>query len=192
MVTPLEGFPPILDQRAKILILGSMPGAESLRKRQYYGHKRNAFWPIMDDLLAIDSSQSYEKRVAALRDERIAVWDVVKSCSRQGSLDSAIDRSTVVVNDFRVLFQNTPLLDKVLCNGAMAYALFMRRVVPGLIETEIKLDRQKSNHCVKASVTLQLSIGVEVKIMKMPSTSPANARTSLPEKSRQWRKGLDL
>lgn len=81
-------FEPIADRNAQILILGSMPGRESLEARQYYANRRNAFWKIMAELLVFDPASSYEARVHALRSARIALWDVLQACKRVGSLDA--------------------------------------------------------------------------------------------------------
>ena len=83
-------FPPIASPDARILILGSMPGRASLAAGQYYAHPRNAFWPIMGSLLDFDASRDYPARVDALKVAGIAVWDILDSCHRPGSLDSAI------------------------------------------------------------------------------------------------------
>jgi len=80
-------FPPIADSSCVCLILGSMPGEESLRRQQYYGHPRNAFWRIINENLP---NRSYEDRCSFLLAHGIALWDVLKSAHRQGSLDSAI------------------------------------------------------------------------------------------------------
>ena len=81
------GFPAIADKHAQILILGSMPSVKSLEKQQYYAHPRNAFWPIMLALFNIDKELNYQQRCQCLVKNNVAVWDVLKSCQRQGSLD---------------------------------------------------------------------------------------------------------
>ena len=89
----LYSFAPIADENARILILGSMPGQASLDAGQYYAHKRNLFWPIMAELLQFDVSASYEEKTAALRAAGIALWDVLQSCKREGSLDANIEHA---------------------------------------------------------------------------------------------------
>ena len=83
----VHSFPPISDPASRVLILGSMPGKASLRAKQYYAHPQNAFWRIVAALLEFDAAAPYELRVEALRKSRIALWDVMKSCTRESSLD---------------------------------------------------------------------------------------------------------
>ena len=94
----VRSFEPIVGHQPRILILGSMPGTASLHATQYYAHPRNAFWPIISELFDLPSGD-YETRAALLARKGVAVWDVLKTCFRAGSLDSAIDDRTIVVND---------------------------------------------------------------------------------------------
>ena len=120
----LYSFPPVSDQNSRILILGSMPGEESLRKRQYYAHPRNQFWPILSRLLGFSEESDYRERLAALLRNRIALWDVIESCNRQGSLDSAIQN--IQVNDFRKFFFRHPMIKTVYFNGRKAFMTFKK------------------------------------------------------------------
>ncbi|MFO0987918.1 MAG: DNA-deoxyinosine glycosylase [Alphaproteobacteria bacterium] len=86
----LRSFAPLADARSRVLVLGTMPGPEALRKQEYYGFKGNHFWKIMTDLLAPGRSLDYAQKLALLRRHRIAVWDVLRSCTREGAADSAI------------------------------------------------------------------------------------------------------
>lgn len=95
-------FEPVAEQDARLLILGTMPSVESLRQSFYYAHPRNAFWPIIADVLAQPRPETVEAKKQLLIGHRIALWDVAHSCVRSGSLDSAI--RDVVPNDFAVLF----------------------------------------------------------------------------------------
>lgn len=94
-MTNSTGFPPIAKPDATILILGSMPGQKSLDENQYYAHPRNSFWPIILKLFKLKGELTYTQREQLLLDNRIAVWDVLKSCYREGSLDSDIDNSSI-------------------------------------------------------------------------------------------------
>ena len=126
----VQGFPPIAARHATILILGSMPGEASLRARQYYAHPQNLFWRLIGELLAVDPAAPYRQRTQALTRSGIALWDVLQSCTRQGSLDSAIDDATLVANDFAAFFRRHPRIAKVCFNGAKAEACFRRHVMP--------------------------------------------------------------
>jgi hypoxanthine-DNA glycosylase len=126
----LQGFPPVVDGHARVLILGSFPSALSLAAHQYYANPRNAFWPIAGELLGIEPNASYEGRLAALRSHGIALWDVLHQCRRAGSADSAIDPKSLVVNNFAELFGNYPTIEPVYFNGAKAADLYRRLAHP--------------------------------------------------------------
>ena len=159
----IRSFPPIEDVSAHTLILGTMPGVASLAARQYYAHPRNAFWSILADLLGFDPSLDYVERTQRLIGAGIAVWDVLRSCERRGSLDSEIDRTSAVANDFARFFEQHPRVDRVFFNGANAEALYRRHV---------------SRTLVAAST---------VTYARLPSTSPANASIALAAKAEAWR-----
>jgi double-stranded uracil-DNA glycosylase len=162
-----RSFPPIADHRAKILILGSMPGVKSLEQQQYYAHPRNAFWPIMSALFAIDRTLDYDKRCQLLVDKQIAVWDVLQACQRQGSLDQAINSASMVTNDFNLFLQHHPDITKIVFNGAKAEHVFKRLVLPTLTEPQHTILR-----------------------LLLPSTSPAHASLSFDDKLAIWRQAL--
>ena len=69
----VRGFPPISRPDARILVLGSMPSRESLARRQYYAHPRNAFWPILTDLLKIEATR-YGERMEQVKGKGVAIW----------------------------------------------------------------------------------------------------------------------
>ena len=83
-------FPPLISSSAKILILGSLPGEESLKQAQYYAHPRNAFWKIMFTVFNEAYSEDYSVKCELLLKNHIALWDMVHSGNREGSLDSDI------------------------------------------------------------------------------------------------------
>lgn len=131
MTTPLpllEGFPPVVDDRARMLILGSFPSAQSLAAHQYYANPRNAFWRIAGDLFDFDQTAPYEGRLAALQSHGVALWDVLHKCRRQGSSDSKIDPKSMVPNNFAELFANYPTITAVYFNGEKAATLFRRLI----------------------------------------------------------------
>lgn len=92
----LTSFPPVVDAGTRVLILGSMPGARSLAEHEYYAHPRNLFWPLMDDLFGIERTWPYERRLAALLARGLGLWDVLRHCEREGSLDASIVTETEV------------------------------------------------------------------------------------------------
>jgi hypoxanthine-DNA glycosylase len=116
-MTPLlEGLPPIVDANTRLVVLGSFPGAASLRAQQYYGHPRNHFWPILAALWKIDLAlATYAQRLATAREHGLGLWDVYASCEREGSLDSAIENARP--NDLASLLIRAPHLQAIAHNG---------------------------------------------------------------------------
>ena len=161
----LKGFPPIVGEDARILILGSMPSVSSLEEQAYYAHPQNAFWPIMSELCAFDIGLPYAERCQAIAKRGIAVWDVIQQCEREGSLDSAINKQSLIVNDFEGFFAVHPNLSCICFNGGMAEQTFKR-------------------HCGR----IYKDKGRE--FIRLSSSSPANARVSRQEKILQWRNSL--
>lgn len=159
----IEGFPPICRPDARTLILGSMPSRESLARQRYYAHPRNGFWPILCDLLGITATD-YDSMVEAVKKHGIAIWDVLKACHREGSLDSAIDDLTIVTNDFPAFFAEHPRITRVFFNGMKAEAVFRKHVLPSLP-----------------------GAGQPLRLQRLPSTSPAHAGLGLDQKKAAWR-----
>ncbi len=126
METRIEGFPPIAHSDARILILGSMPGVESLRQGFYYAHPRNAFWRILSAIFQAEVPDTVDVKKELLYKNKIALWDTAQSCVRQGSLDSDIRHA--VANDFSKLYVLCPNIEKILFNGATAETLYRRLV----------------------------------------------------------------
>jgi hypoxanthine-DNA glycosylase len=128
----LTGFNPVLGPSPLVLILGSMPGRRSLEVGKYYGHPRNAFWQIMGDLGLCKIEDTYEFRLQSLADARVALWDVLGGCDREGSLDADIVAGSERVNPLDQLLMEYPTIRAVIFNGAKAEALFRRHILPGL------------------------------------------------------------
>ncbi len=160
----VHSFAPIASPDAERLILGSMPGRASLAAQQYYAHPRNHFWHFMSVVAAVSESLSYAERCAALVRRRIAVWDVLKACTRSSSLDSDIDESSIVANDFEAFLDAHPKIEYIYFNGAKAEAIYMRHVQPQLPAHQAVIEK-----------------------LRLPSTSPANAAIPLAVKLEQWR-----
>jgi len=117
----LNGLAPVWRADARLLILGSFPGAASLQAQQYYAHPRNAFWPAMAVLLNLPDlpQHPYAERLQALVDARIALWDAVAACERPGSLDA--DIRAAKPSDLPDLLGRLPELRAIACNGAEAH-----------------------------------------------------------------------
>lgn len=131
-LTRKRGLPPVADYSTRVLILGSMPGEESLRLGEYYGHPRNQFWTILSTVLKKDLvGLSYSDRCRALLKARIGLWDVIASCVRDGSLDTSIRESTV--NPFDSLKARCPDLQLVAFNGQKAAKVANGRLSPAVI-----------------------------------------------------------
>ena len=162
-MTRIHGFAPLAAADARALILGSMPSVASLDKQQYYGKPQNAFWKIMGDLFDAGSNKDYAERVSVLQDCGIAVWDVIAECERAGSLDSAIDMQSVVVNDFSGFLSQHPDLKHVFFNGRTAEKTW-QRFVRGTLPDSATALRYRT----------------------LPSTSPAMASLNYEAKLEQW------
>jgi hypoxanthine-DNA glycosylase len=160
----VTGFPPIADKSAVILILGSMPSIKSLDEQQYYAHPRNSFWFIITKLLSSDTELEYEQKKALLLHNRIALWDVLNTCQRKGSLDSSIKNDSTVANDFNAFFDDHPLIKAVYFNGTRAQQEYNKHILP-------TLDAKYSS----------------IEYERLPSTSPAMASLSRKQKLQQWK-----
>lgn len=165
-MTDIRSFPPIADATANILILGSMPGTESLRAGQYYAHRRNAFWSIMGELVGASPALPYQARARRLKHSGIALWDVLASCKRHGSMDADIEASSICPNDFKCFFQKHPDITQVFFNGSMAEQCFRKHVLPSLES----LTGQRMLH-----------------FQRLPSTSPAHASMKYEQKLKAWK-----
>ena len=124
---PRRGFPPILGERPRVLILGSFPSPASLQRAEYYAHPRNAFWPIMARVLEFPADAAYPARTRALALAGIALWDVLAACARPGSSDGAILRASEVENDLAGLVRDQPTIRRVLLNGGKAWTHWRRQ-----------------------------------------------------------------
>ncbi|UMZ72970.1 DNA-deoxyinosine glycosylase [Natranaerofaba carboxydovora] len=157
-MTESTSFAPIIDDKSKVLILGTMPGGKSLEERQYYANPRNQFWKIIDNLFDETLPTDYEEKIEFLKNNGIALWDVLKACYREGSLDSNIKNEEV--NDFTTLFDNYPNIRCVGFNGTKAYNIFKK---------SIGFDFQ------------------QLDFVKLPSTSPAHT-IKFEQKLKEWEK----
>jgi TDG/mug DNA glycosylase family protein len=155
----VQSFPPIVSERSKLIVLGSMPGEVSLKAGQYYAHPRNAFWYVMGELFGAGPSLPYDERVALLQSAGVALWDTLQACTRPGSLDASITEE--VANDFPTLFSKYPNITHVFFNGGKPEKAFRRHVLPTL---------HGDRHV----------------FVRLPSTSPAHAAMRLDAKVQAW------
>jgi double-stranded uracil-DNA glycosylase len=161
------GFPPVEAKRARILILGTLPGVESIRRGEYYAHPRNAFWPIMGALFGAGPEIPYVQRLRRLAAQGVLLWDVLQTTHRPGSRDAAIHPRRLVPNSIPVLLARHPELKMIAFNGGAAEALFKRHVLPACDPRMRAVPR-----------------------VRLPSTSPAHAALSQARKLAVWRAAL--
>jgi hypoxanthine-DNA glycosylase len=160
-----ESFSPVIGKNPKILILGTMPGRKSLEMQEYYYHPRNIFWRIIFNLLKTDEKNTYSEKIKLIKKNRIALWDVCYSCTREGSLDSNIKDETP--NQILDFLQRHPSIETIIFNGQKAREKYLKY--------------------------FDYIDGVEY--FCLPSTSPANTSMNFQEKlvkwnlkSKKWRK----
>ena len=146
---------PVFDENSRILILGSFPSVKSRETQFFYGHPQNRFWKTLAAVTGNACPQTIEEKKEFLLDNRIAVWDVIKSCDIEGSADSSI--KNVVPNDFTEILQ-TAGIRRIYANGTTSYNLYKK-------------------YCEKVT---------NREIIKLPSTSPANAQFSLERLISAW------
>ena len=181
-----ESFAPIVGNHAHTLLLGTMPGQASLSEAEYYAHPRNAFWPIMMAIInkqppAFETSLliDYQTRCQILIDHGYAVWDVLASCVRPGSLDSNIVKSSELPNDIASLSLQHRELKLIVCNGRAAESLFKRHIIKTL-NRPVQLASKPVHEAQTNAIRLTC----------LPSTSPAMASLTLTDKHQVWADGL--
>ena len=167
-MTEVSGFAPVDNPSARALILGSMPGVASLAAGQYYAHPRNAFWRLMGDITGAGPELPYDQRLARLRAHGLALWDVLRSCQRPGSLDADIRPASMVANDFAGFLARHPDIRLIAFNGATAESSFMRHALPALTP----------------------ALQARLRLLRLPSTSPAHAGMTYAAKLTVWREAL--
>ncbi|MET1054581.1 MAG: DNA-deoxyinosine glycosylase [Pedobacter sp.] len=160
-INPIKtAFPPIVDEHCTVLLLGTMPGDRSLRLQQYYGHAGNHFWKLIYTLFDQPLQPDYEQRKSFLLEHHIALWDVLESCTCEGSLDSNIKNE--VVNDFAAFYEQYPNLSHVFFDSRKAEEFYLKYVGKSM---------DKIYHL-------------------LPSPSRANASKSFEQKLEAWKELL--
>lgn len=121
----VRSFPPVIDERSRLIILGSMPGTASLKARQYYGNPRNYMWRILYALFGGgEPDADYGRRLAFALSHGIALWDTIAACVRPGSLDSDIKDARP--NDIPGLLRRYPRVAAIACNGSKSHRELLR------------------------------------------------------------------
>ncbi len=155
-----EGFGPITGRNPAVLILGTFPGEASLKENRYYAHPRNLFWNMIAEICGTGEREGYEERCEHARNAGIAIWDVVKSCDREGSSDGRIRRGHFNPNDIGGFLSEHPVA-AIFFNGAKAALLFRQHVDLSLLP-------------------------VLPRLVTLPSTSPAHAALPVQKKLERW------
>ena len=159
----IECFEPIIDNNTKVLILGSMPGKESLLKDEYYGNNRNHFWKILFMLFDEEYSEDYNVKISLIKNHNVGLWDVIHRCERKSSLDSDIRKAEI--NNFDKFFKENKGIKYIYINGGKAYDLFMKKVDKNIVSDK--------------------------KIVRLESTSPARA-IPFQNKLDNWKQIINL
>jgi double-stranded uracil-DNA glycosylase len=162
------GFGYVARTDAQVLILGSLPGTVSLQRGEYYAQPRNAFWRIMGEIAGASPGLPYQERLHMLNEHGIALWDVCAAGCRPGSLDSAIELSSVETNDFSEFLRLHNRIGLICFNGQKAKQIF-----------ECKVQRKPRQFFENIRYEL------------LPSTSPANAGMPYEQKLARWRAVLE-
>jgi hypoxanthine-DNA glycosylase len=160
-----RGFPPVVGRAPRVLLLGSLPGRASIAAGEYYAQRQNAFWSIVGALCGAEPSLDYATRLVRLKRAGIALWDVLAAAEREGSLDGDIVRGTIELNDIPGLLRKHSGIEVVAFNGQTAAAIFRRHFEPALPRPGLKL-------------------------LILPSTSPAHAAMPREQKRKHWRQAL--
>jgi len=156
-----QALPPVVDKTTEYLVLGTMPGEQSLLHQQYYNNPRNQFWKIIADAFNKKKTfADYDDKLTTLKNNKIGLWDVLETCDRKGSSDSNIENPTL--NNFDKLFKKFPNIKTVIFNGQDSNDYFNSLVFD-------KADK----------IYLQLS-----------STSSANGHKTVDEKTQEWKAAL--
>lgn len=161
MAQKIVGLPPVINQTSRVLIVGSMPSVLSLESKEYYGNPRNHFWKIIYGLFDENPDSSYADKLTFLREKRIALWDAIGACYREGSLDSSIYGEEP--NDLPGLIQAYPSLQLIACNGTKSFNTLKKYFSPESLSN--------------------------IPVIKLPSSSPVPGRYNkqLPEKMEEWK-----
>ncbi len=138
-------FEPVVGEDARLLILGTMPSVGSVKGGGYYGNPVNQCWRLLADVLEepglawtspqlpkemiekfdVPDGPNWAWRYEVLRLYKIAMWDVVASCERDGP-SSDQDLRNVKVNDFDTFLLAHRTIRTIAFTGRRAEALFRK------------------------------------------------------------------
>jgi hypoxanthine-DNA glycosylase len=156
-----EALPPIADTDTEILILGTLPSDNSLVNQQYYNNPRNQFWKIIfsifNDGLVIEN---YDNRIGLLKRHKIGLWDVLKSCDREGSSDAAIKNP--IANDFKTFFDKHTKIKTLIFNGKDSFSFYRQFI----------------------------NFNFEKSLVQLNSTSSLNTHQKIDQKTEEWDRHL--
>lgn len=156
---PVHNIEPVYNEKSRVLILGSFPSVKSREQQFFYGHPQNRFWRVLSEVFGCPLPQNISEKKAMLLAHQVAVWDVIASCSIEGSSDASI--RDVRPNDISRILE-TADIQKIFANGTKAHDLYRRYIYP---------------------VTQR-------EIIKLPSTSPANAAYSVERLAGIWKEAF--
>lgn len=156
----IHPFPPLYNSESTTLILGSFPSVKSREARFFYGHPQNRFWRVMALLFDSRVPETIEEKTSLMLSHRLALWDSIHSCTIRGSSDSSV--RDVVPNDIGAILRSSKI-NRVFCNGALSYKMYMKYIYPA----------------------------TGLAAVRLPSTSPANAGCSLTRLTEEWRVIID-
>ena len=159
-----ECIPIFIDSNSEILILGSLPSVKSREDGFYYAHKRNRFFLVLSHLFNEDEPLTIEQRKAFLKKHNIALYDVIYECDISGSSDSSIKNVKVI--DIKGILSKYPNIRKICINGGKAKEMFDRYLLKDIDSNNIK-------------------------IVYLPSTSPANAKMGINQLVDAYKAMLD-
>ncbi|MCR5768135.1 MAG: DNA-deoxyinosine glycosylase [Lachnospiraceae bacterium] len=120
-------IPPVFDEKSEILILGSFPSVKSREAAFFYGHPRNRFWKVLAAVFNEEVPDTVQSKKEFLLRNHIAVWDVIGSCSIEGSSDASI--RDVIVNDPEIILKKADIKE-IYVNGKTAYKYYQKYTEP--------------------------------------------------------------
>ena len=118
------GFPPVYDERSRVLILGSFPSVKSREISFYYGNKQNRFWKMICAFFKETIPETVDGKRDFLLRNKIALWDMATACEIEGSADASIKNAKIA--DLNEIFKSAKI-EKILLNGTLAYDLFIQK-----------------------------------------------------------------